>query len=240
MATVPCSRESKPKNWGIAHVLVPKVSPAFSALGALTALPSIDEERSYLVPAGAADVLRLRALWEDLDREAERHLAPLANDSAERGTRFQVNLRYPGQNWALTVDAAQVEGQSSFEFCDDSLLPSLVERFHARHELEYGHRRAAEEPEITGVRMVSSVPVPTPNFGGGFETPPFEAKALGQRRAHLGLGYQDTEVFRGEDLEPGARVRAPAIIEENFTTIVVYPGWEARMDDAGDLHLFRE
>ncbi len=29
----------------------------------------------------------------------------------------------------------------------------------------------------------------------------------------------------------------PAIIEENFTTIVVYPGWNARLDDAGDYEL---
>ena len=29
------------------------------------------------------------------------------------------------------------------------------------------------------------------------------------------------------------------MIEETFTTIVVYPGWEARVDDAGDYVLVR-
>ena len=33
---------------GIRRVLVPKASPAFSALGALAALPTVDEERAYL------------------------------------------------------------------------------------------------------------------------------------------------------------------------------------------------
>jgi N-methylhydantoinase A len=31
----------------------------------------------------------------------------------------------------------------------------------------------------------------------------------------------------------------PAIIEEIFTTIVVYPGWKAQVDDAGDYELTR-
>jgi len=34
-------------------------------------------------------------------------------------------------------------------------------------------------------------------------------------------------------------VASPAIIEESFTTIVVYPGWKARVDDAGDYELVK-
>jgi N-methylhydantoinase A len=32
----------------------------------------------------------------------------------------------------------------------------------------------------------------------------------------------------------------PSIIEETFTTIVVYPGWTARVDDAGDYELVKD
>ena len=28
-------------------------------------------------------------------------------------------------------------------------------------------------------------------------------------------------------------------IQKTFTTIIVYPGWQAQIDDAGDLHLQR-
>src|SRR3546814_8299258 len=40
---------------GIERVLVPKASPTFSALGTLVANPSIDEERSHIVPVGSLD-----------------------------------------------------------------------------------------------------------------------------------------------------------------------------------------
>jgi len=54
------------------------------------------------------------------------------------------------------------------------------------------------------------------------------------RRANLGRGFEETPVFRAAELAPGATLPSPAIVEETFTTIVVYPGWEARVDDAGD------
>ena len=59
------------------------------------------------------------------------------------------------------------------------------------------------------------------------------------RRANLGYGYRETDIFIGADLQPGHQVRGPAIIEETFTTIVVYPDWQATVDDAGDYELTR-
>ena len=59
------------------------------------------------------------------------------------------------------------------------------------------------------------------------------------RRANLGNGFAETPVYLGSDLAPGSEVPSPAIIEETFTTIVVYPGWKARVDDAGDYELVK-
>ena len=68
---------------------------------------------------------------------------------------------------------------------------------------------------------------------------PLGASMARRRRANLGEGFADTAIHRGPDLRPGDRVGAPAIIEETFTTIVVYPGWEAWVDDVGDYWLER-
>jgi N-methylhydantoinase A len=219
---------------GIARVLVPKASPGFSALGALAARPSIDEEHSYLVAAGKADVARLRAFWEELDVRAERFLLSAGFARGEMRVRYQLNLRYPGQNWSLTVEAAEVQGTRDLGFVTEALRDRVVERFHVLHEAEYGHRRATEEPEVTGVRLVASVEVPTPPFVGGLSAPEREAQATKHRRANLGRGFRVTPVYLGSDLDPGHTIAGPAIIEETFTTIVVYPGWHARLDDAGD------
>jgi N-methylhydantoinase A len=224
---------------GISHVIVPKASPTFSALGALAASPSIDEERSYLESASAADLERLRSLWQELDERAEHFLLAAGFAREEITARYQLNLRYPGQNWSLAIDAAEKLGARDLDFVEEPLRARIVGAFHARHEQEYGHTRLAEEPEITGVRLHAWASIPTPRFGSGFETPRRTAKPAGHRRANLGAGFDKTYVYHGPSLAPGDVVASPAIIEETFTTIAVHPGWEATLDDAGDYHLRR-
>lgn len=225
---------------GISRVLVPRTSPGFSATGALAAQPCIDEERSYIVPGDAADIHRLRQLWQELNLRAEQYLLEAGFTSADIHYRYQLNLRYPGQNWSLTVDAAQQHGTRDLSFAHDDLASRMMARFHQLHFDEYGHGRNSETPEITGVRLVASTEIPRPTFGGGFSTPRRNATRAKQRRANLGQGFQPTDVYRGSDLAPGHHIPGPAIIEENFTTIVVYPGWNAVVDDAGDYELRRE
>lgn len=224
---------------GIHRVLVPKASPAFSALGALAARPCVDEERSYLTPASRVDLARLRALFEELDARAEGFLAAAGRARRDVCARYQLNLRYPGQNWSLAVPVAERQGARDLSFVNERLPADAAATFHRLHREEYGHARLAEEPEITGVRLTASCEVPAPRFGGGFSAPRREPTPRRIRRANLGEGFADTAIFHGPELRPGDAVRSPAVIEETFTTIVVYPGFEARVDDAGDYVLER-
>ena len=224
---------------GIDRVLVPKASPAFSALGTLVAKPSIDEERSYVSAANSLDIAKLTALWKELSERAEKYFAE-ANFSIDQVmARYQLNMRYRGQNWALTFDVKTSKGLRDLSFVDDALGQRAVEAFNKRHTEEYGHVREGEIPEITGVRLVTYVDTPAPRVVRGFSAAKHAAKAGKRRRANLGRGYAETDVFVGKALKPGHEVLGPAIIEETFTTIVVYPGWKAHVDDAGDYELTR-
>jgi N-methylhydantoinase A len=148
-------------------------------------------------------------------------------------------MRYPGQNWSLTFDVQTASGLDDLSFIDPGLGARAVEAFNRRHMEEYGHIREGETPQVTGVRLATRVATPSPAVGNGFHALPVQAQPVRQRRANLGTGYAPTDVFRGAALQPGHEVTGPAIIEETFTTIVVYPGWKARVDDAGDYELTR-
>ena len=54
----------------------------------------------------------------------------------------------------------------------------------------------------------------------------------GQRECYWEVlgGLTDTNAYAWEALEPGNRIKGPAIIEAEATTVVVEPGWEFRMD----------
>lgn len=222
---------------GITRVLVPRASPTFSALGTLVADPAIDEERSVNAPADKLDSARLTALWSELGQRASRYFHDAGLDESRIVARYQMNMRYPGQNFALTFDLHETSGTGDLAFVHDGLGAKAIEAFNTRHMEAYGHIREGEVPEVTGVRLATKVATPSPQVTAGFTAARIDAKPDATRRANLGEGYRDTPIFNGGNLKPGSVVKGPAIIAESFTTIVVYPGWEARVDDAGDYEL---
>jgi N-methylhydantoinase A len=223
---------------GIDRVLVPKTSPTFSAMGALTAAPSIDEERSYIVPAAAAEIEKLKEHWTMLVDRADKFFTDAGFKRDQILIRYQLNLRYPGQNWSLTVDIDSSDITKGLSFITADFCRIVIRHFEEAHEREYGHFRSGEEPEITGVRIVATAEVQKPQFSGGLNVTQVDAEPYKCRSANLGEGFCNTPIFSGPSLSPGHRIVGPAIIEETFTTIVVYPGWVAIVDDAGDYQLF--
>ncbi|MCW1429735.1 hydantoinase/oxoprolinase family protein [Novosphingobium sp. JCM 18896] len=224
---------------GINKVLVPKASPTFSALGTLVANPTIDEERSYIAKATELDLDKVKALWTDVAKRADRYFSDAGFNPADLTIQYQLNMRYPGQNFSLTFDYKADGKLHDLSFVDAGFGAHAIELFNQRHMAEYNHIREHEVPEISGVRLVAQVATPSPQAKGGFTPNGAMPQAAKTRRANLGQGFAETPIYLGKDLAPGTEVASPAIIEETFTTIVVYPGWKARVDDAGDYELLK-
>jgi N-methylhydantoinase A len=224
---------------GITKVLVPKASPTFSALGTLVANPMIDEERSVIAKATELDLGKVRRLWEELCTRAEKYFTDARFKADEVVADYQLNMRYPGQNFALTFNVKANAKLHDLSFIDEALGARAIDQFNARHMEEYNHIREHEVPEVTGVRLATHVVTPSPSAVSGFTAPRGDARPAKTRRANLGQSFADTPIYLGGELVPGNEIAGPAIIEESFTTIVVYPGWKARVDDAGDYELVR-
>jgi N-methylhydantoinase A len=224
---------------GITKVLVPKASPTFSALGTLVANPTIDEERSYMAPANVLGIDKLRALWTELADRAAKYFTDASFAKDDVVANYQLNMRYPGQNFSLTFDVTHDGKLGDLSFLDEGIREKAAALFNERHMAEYNHIREHEVPEVTGVRLGSHVVTPSPSAAGGYTAAASAPQPAKTRRANLGNGFADTPIYLGTELTPGQEVAAPAIIEESFTTIVVYPGWKARVDDAGDYELVK-
>jgi N-methylhydantoinase A len=224
---------------GITRVLVPKASPTFSALGTLVADPTIDEERSYIASAAALDAGRIRELWTQLSDRARRYFTDAGFDAQAIRVNYQLNMRYPGQNFSLSFPFEAGAPLGDLSFIAEDFGPRAIALFNERHMAEYAHVREHEVPEISGVRLVAHVETPGPRAAGGFTPSGTAPSADRHRRANLGQGFGEVPVYLGGELTPGMEVPSPAIIEETFTTIVVYPGWKAQVDDAGDYQLLR-
>jgi len=214
---------------GVKRYRVPKVAPAFSALGVLVADYRIDLVKAYVSPIAQADPAVLRRLMGEALEEADRDLVRPAGLSRD-DTRLElfVQVAYPGQNFDMSVPCP--EGDA----LDAAALAALGGRFHDLHEQTRGFAFREQQPTVRGVRLIGRGLTPKPERTAtlGDVADAREAR-MGSRRAYFGEGFVETPVYDGSRLAAGAEVIGPGLIQEPFTVVVVAPGNRARLDEHG-------
>src|SRR5262245_1591571 len=214
---------------GIDRVLVPKVAPAFSALGVLVADYVVDLVRSYVTPLSQVDLGRVHDLMTDLLQEVDKELQPTGIAPVDLERTVYAQMCYPGQNFDMSVPVP--EGPA----LDEPGLLDLAARFHDQHEAERGFCFRSQQPVLRGVRVMERGYTAKPDHVAelGSVTRADGARS-GSRDAFWGETWVPTPVYDGTVLGPGARVEGPALIEEPFTVVVIPPDASAELDAYGN------
>ncbi len=214
---------------GIDRVLVPKASPAFSALGLLVSDYVVDLMQAYVTRLSDIDLSRVRAIAVELRAEAEAELAPARLGEGTIQTDLFAQMCYHGQNFDMSVPLPEGEA-----IADEHLL-DLADRFHRQHEATRGFSFPTQQPLVRGVRLVQRGTTPKPpvlaNLG---DVTNAEDARTGSRRVSFGAGMSDVPTYEGPVLGPGATISGPALIEEPFTVVVLAPGDVAVLDAHGN------
>jgi N-methylhydantoinase A len=221
---------------GIGRVLVPRASGVLSALG----LAISDLRRDYVAAVlGRLDELDpslVEDAWRELERQAVREL----DGNGERPVLTRrADLRYRGQSFELTVE---VEGPGEAGPARDAGLhpgvdlPALAERFGAAHQRRYGYRMDDEAVELVNLRLVAAVPAGKPEVGA---EPSRGARRAGRRGVNLDGHWREVDVLGREQLGEGDRLQGPAVVEFAEATLLLRPGWQAVVDQAGTMALER-
>lgn len=216
-------------------VLIPPSAGVFSSFGLLYAEVEyyFTRTRKRLLRATAPE--EMQAVVDALEGEARARLAAdgFAFDRIE--IRRSASLHYQGQSFELRVKLA--DGP-----IDAAALAALEEAFGAEHERTYGHRAGVEEPvELVGLEVIGRGLPETPRgaSAAAASLAPDVPIAEPRRRAYFGAarGWLDADVINRRQLQtPRA---GPAIVEEYDTTVLIPPGWTARLDEHGNIVLSR-
>jgi N-methylhydantoinase A len=227
----PVHATAQAEELGIQTVLVPKTSPAFSALGLLLSDHVVDELRAYITPVAQAEVERINALYAQMEKAARAVLAARAGARERIEVRRFAHLCYPGQTFDIPVPVIARNGGLS-----QRDLRATVERFHALHEELHTYAARDEEPILRSLR-VTAVGVThkprIPSVGRASSRPTVKQR----RKAFFGDRFIVTPIFDGPSLRAGQCIKGPAIIEEPFTTIVLHPHQEAALDRHGNYRI---
>ena len=212
-------------------VLVPKAAPAFSALGCscrrLRRRPPALLRRAL----GRAEPGRINALLGELEEQALRELAQAGLRAGDVEFKRLLAVCYPGQTFDLAVPAV-LDPDARMGAAE---LRATIAAFHDLHEETHSYAARDEEPIVRAVRVQALGRTPKPPARPLPRATHAVADARkGRRPAWFDGRFVDTPVYDGDRVGHGHRLEGPAIVEERFTTIVLYPGHVAELDAHGN------
>ncbi len=195
----------------IGTILCPRTSGVLSALGLCASDRRRDSTRTVLLRGAGLTAERVAA-----------EVAALT-DSAGEGMRdaepeVSFEMRYSGQAFELAIPGPLAPDPED-----------LAERFAAAHEARYGYRDPDAVVELVNVHVAMVVPGPSPRPAAASVGP-----RESDREARFGHEWLPARVLRGEPAA-GLQASGPVIFELPEATLVLPPGWEARVDEAGTI-----
>ncbi len=223
------------RDMGIDMVILPKLASGLCAFGQIIS----DVKYNYM----ATSPLRLDAegapatidkLFKSIEAKGVEHLKADGFKASQIRIERSIDMRYVGQVHECTVEIGNFA-------IDAKAIGKVKDAFHARHKELYTYAEPHSAVEVVNIEstLYGAVEKPRPpKLGRGAPA----AKALkGRRNAIFSSSGKAAKVpvYDGGKFGAGALVKGPAIIEEVTTTIVIEPGWSARLDASGSYVLSR-
>jgi N-methylhydantoinase A len=222
---------------GVRRVVVPRQASVFSAAGLISTDIVYSFARSTHKTIGAdralanGDLEDLNAAFAALDEQVR---GAFAAHGVEPDLAHEVDLCYLRQilDFDIRVPARGL-------YADD--VAAAVATFDERYAAIYGAGAAAPETgyDLKAYRAIGTGRIARVD-GIAAEASPHEATASGSRQALAAATAPELSpvaVYAGAALAPGARLRGPALVDYDDTTILVPAGWSASVDERSGLVL---
>jgi 5-oxoprolinase (ATP-hydrolysing) len=223
---------------GMTRILIHPLAGVLSAYG--IGLADVTAMREAAMEALLTDELGpdLRAALDKLDSEARAELTGQGIPPGRIRAVHRVHLRYDGTDTALVVPAGTPQDMTaafeaaylrrfSFLMRDKPITAEAVSV-----EIIGASEPMAELPELPELAELAE-PAGVPGSAR------LEPQPHARTRLFTRGRWAEVNLYRREDLRPGAAVAGPAIIVEANATTVIEPGWAAEVNHLRHLVLSR-
>lgn len=204
---------------GMAQVLIPRAAGTLCSYGMTVTDVRHDHVRPFHATSATVDCARLDALFAELEQEARESLARDGFAPEQIVLERQVDTRYQGQVYELTVP---VPARERFEPAD---VAEVAAGFHEEHRRQFTYSRPEMPVEFLHWRVVASGRIPLAQAPAA-EPQEQVVVETGLREAYVPErgGMAALAVVQADALKPGAVVEGPAVIESDTTTVLLNPG----------------
>jgi N-methylhydantoinase A len=212
--------------------IVPPAPGVFSASGLLVTDLKHEYSITRIRRIDQADVAEIAAVFESMAAQGSALLTREGVPAAAMIFNRHLDMRYVGQSWELSIPV--LDGA-----IDQAAIDRVVATFHAEHKRAYGHNTPGAPTEFVNLRLAAIGQIQKPQqkvvpSAAGDELHPMPKTCRPVYFAESG-GFVDTAVHLRYSLGAGAMLHGPAIIEEIDATVVLHPGFRAKVDGLGNL-----
>lgn len=211
---------------GMRTVIFPRNPSTFSAHGILQSDIAHDLARTRITPLTGDAAATLNAMRSEMARAGHALLAADKLPSEAVSLNFSADLRYRGQAFELMMPL----GDAPF---DAGNITALVEDFHRQHLERFSFDDPQQSVELVTLRLMGIGAL------GGIGTHEMDEKNGGEapkiRQVYLGGRWRAVPVFQQEMLTISAHVIGPAIIEQDYTTLLLTDDWQLDLAPSGDM-----
>jgi N-methylhydantoinase A len=221
---------------GIDTIVLPKLASGLCAFGQIIS----DVKYNYMATAplrldNAAAFARIDELFSQIEGEGVAHLKGDGFKGKDIVTKRSLDMRYVGQVHECTVEIGNFK-------VDAKSIEKIKDAFHKRHKELYTYAEPASTVEVVNIEstLYGVVEKPARMTIGKGASPQQALK--GHRDAVFSADGKRirTPIYDGTPLGAGAAIKGPAVIEEVTTTIVIEPGWIAKLDASGSYLITRD
>jgi len=217
---------------GISRLLIPSSPGHFSATGMLFSDLRHDFVHTGIARLAEADFDRIEREYRDMAEAGRKAIAETAARPNEILVHYEADMRYVGQEHAVTVGLSQ----SMLAARDRA---GIKKRFDEIHELRYGTCAPQEPAEIVSLRATIIGVMPKPAFEriaeGSLEPEPVARRGSRKVFFREAGSFVEIPIYQRSGLKANNRILGPALVEEHASTTVVFPGDALSVDHFGNL-----
>jgi N-methylhydantoinase A len=220
---------------GLRGVLVPRDPGNLSAFGLLTVDVRNDYVRTSVSRASRLDASAVQAILDDLTGSATSALEREGFAPAERRFEITADLRYLGQAYEVRVPVPP-------EAFSHDVAGGVAARFHDEHRRLYGYdfrEDPRQEVEWVNLRVTGVGPIRKPVLPRWAAGSGAHRGLRSTRKVYFADDWTEAAIYDRALLGSTDEVAGPAVIEEFSSTVPVYPGFTAQVDDLGNLVIRR-
>ncbi len=215
---------------GIGSVYLPSAAPVLSAYGMLASDLRYDYARSFTASLDVVDLDEVRNMTTRLAAQGIAQLRKQGLRDEDITTRFTADMRYLDQIYEVNVSIPDLSHD------DETIRSSWASLFHERYQTLYSYHQLDQEIRLVTLRATITGKLPSISLPLKEVSDSIRDARKGTRRVYTGT-WTEAAVFAADDLEPGAVIDGPAIVESDFTTVLVEEGDRLKVDPYGGMVL---